>query len=941
MAGVHGRSARRFGGAGTLTDKDGAERPGTGERERLRSLAGFRVLDTGPEREFDGIARLAARVGSAEGAAVTFLDGDRETVKATFGLALPDVPREASFGGRLIERAAPLVVEDALCDPAACSSPWVTGDPGVRFYAGVPLTAGGLVVGTLAVVDREPRAASDDLLAALLDTADVLMPHLEHRREEAIAENLTAVHDFDGRFCRVSAAFETVLGWSPEDLLGQSVLDFVHPDDVDRARARLAVLRTGQAADGAFECRYRCREGGHRWLLWTSEAAPHERRIYCAGKDITERKRQETALRESEARYRLLAENATDMIAGHDLEAKNTYVSSAAHALTGYTPDELVGQSAYALIHPADHDKLKSAHERLLECGVPERVVVRLRRKDGTWLWIEAIARLVRDERSRPTGIQSASRDITENKRAVEALEAAREHFRRAFDDAPIGMAIVDRDGLFERVNAPLCDLLGYGEDELVGDVNPLDLIHPDDRGGEEEGLAEVLRGARRTFAIEKRLVHKAGHAVWARVTTSVMQHAPDAEARLLAHIEDVSERRRNAEDLLRAREAAERANLAKSEFLSRMSHELRTPLNAVLGFAQLLEGDDDISADQRDSVGRIMRGGYHLLNLVNDVLDISAIESGRLPIPTEPVPASALVRETMDLMRGLADERSIRVRCDLPPGEVVVEANGQRLKQVLLNLLANAIKYSPRGSEVAIAVERVCDMRARIHVSDTGPGIAPDELERAFAPFERLGARREVEGTGLGLPLSRNLVQAMAGTLTADSGPGGSTFTVDLALAAAVAAGDPHLVHHPATPSANGDGRPRVRRVLYIDDSASNVDLIDRLVAGREDLELHAASRGDAGIELARRVRPDVVVLDLHLPDTTGDAVLAQLRADTVTENVPVIVVTADVTGEHEQRLLAAGATAYMAKPLDLTRFAAALDRALARAGTASRRRA
>jgi CheY-like chemotaxis protein len=285
--------------------------------------------------------------------------------------------------------------------------------------------------------------------------------------------------------------------------------------------------------------------------------------------------------------------------------------------------------------------------------------------------------------------------------------------------------------------------------------------------------------------------------------------------------------------------------------------------------------------------------------------------------------------------MRGLADERSIRMCCDLPEDDVVVEANAQRLKQVLLNLVANAIKYSPSGAEVAIAIERACEMRARIHVSDTGPGIPAEQLERAFAPFERLGVRRDVEGTGLGLPLSRNLAQAMGGTLTAESGAGGSTFTVDLPLAAPGATGPPQVVHHAATPAADAGGR--MRRILYIEDNASNVALLDQLVSARDDLELHAATRGDAGIELARRTRPDVVVLDLHLPDTTGDAVLAQLRADDATADVPVIVVTADVTGDHEQRLLAAGASAYMTKPLDLGRFGAALDRALSRAGAVS----
>jgi CheY-like chemotaxis protein len=296
-------------------------------------------------------------------------------------------------------------------------------------------------------------------------------------------------------------------------------------------------------------------------------------------------------------------------------------------------------------------------------------------------------------------------------------------------------------------------------------------------------------------------------------------------------------------------------------------------------------------------------------------------------------VPTGALVNETMEMMRPLADARSIRLLCDLPATDVTVEANAQRLKQVLLNLVSNAVKYSSPAGQVTVSVERVGAMRALLQVSDTGPGIAPGQLERAFVPFERLGARREVEGTGLGLPLSRNLVQAMGGTLTADSSPAGSTFTVDLPLAAAGTADEPHLVERAdGVRPANGNGH--VQRVLYIEDNASNVELLERLVARRGGLELHSASRGDAGIELARRVHPDAVVLDLHLPDTTGDAVLAQLRADDATADVPVIVVTADASPEHEQRLLAAGASAFMTKPLDLSRFRATLDRALARAG-------
>jgi PAS domain S-box-containing protein len=901
------------------------------ERERLQALASFRIVGTGPEPEFDAIAALAARLGGTPIAAVTFVDGSRESVKATAGSALAEVPRGESFGAFVIEGGAPLVVENARGHVDFGDHAWVAGDPGVRFYAAVPLTvAGGFTVGTLAVLDTQPRSASGDLIESLTEAVAVLMPHLERRREEALAQNLTAVFGFDARFQRASIAFENVLGWRAEELVGRHVLEFVHPDDIDRTRARFARIADGYRGAGGFENRYRCKDGSYRWLLWNAHVVAHERRLYSAGKDITDRKRNELAMRDSEARYRLLAENATDMIAGHELDGTINYVSSAGETLTGWRPDEIVGKDAYELIHPDDHEHVRAAHERLLHRLQPVRYVYRLRRKDGTWTWVESNTRVVRDQRSRPTGLQSATRDITATKQAVEALEAAREHFRRAFDDAPIGMSIATLDGRIERVNAAFCELVGFSEQELIG-TQALELIDPDDRGGELDAVEELLDGARTTFVIEKRHRHKEGRPVWARVTTSIMREGPDDEPRLLSHVEDVSLRRLAAEELLRAREEAERANRAKSEFLSRMSHELRTPLNAVLGFAQLLQAED-IEPSQRESVTRILRGGYHLLSLVNDVLDMSAIEAGQLPIATEPVAVTALVRETLELMRPLADGRSIRLHCELPETEVAVQSNEQRLKQVLLNLLSNALKYSPMETDVTVKVEQIDDTVARLHVSDSGQGIPADKVEQAFRPFERLDQRREVEGTGLGLPLSLNLVNAMGGTLTVDSSVAGSTFTVELPLASG-AWEPPAAVDVPADDGpAAGGGERRERRVLYIEDNRSNIALLERLVARRGDLELRFATRGKAGLELAREETPDLVVLDLHLPDMTGYDVLAALRADDATADVPVIIVTADIAQHHEQRLRRTGATAYLTKPLDLRRFEIELERALGR---------
>jgi PAS domain S-box-containing protein len=745
--------------------------PPRSERERLRALASFRVAGTGPEAEFDAVAALTARLARAPIGTVTFVDGRCEWVKATNGYDLPEVERRVSFGDMVIERGSAVVVDDARADGHFATHPWVAGDPGVRFYAGVPLTApGGLPVGTLAVMDTEPRTATPELVEALNEAAAVLLPHLERRREEALAQNLTCIIGFDGLFQRVSTAFETVLGWRPDEMVGRSFVDFVHPDDIEPTQGWLDRVEAERHGAG-FENRYRCKDGTYRWLLWNDYVERQERRFYSAARDISDRKHNELALRKSEARYRLLAENATDMIAGHSLDGTLTYVSTAAEALTGFRPGELVGVDAYYLIHPDDHDPVRAAHQRLLERMRPMRYAYRLRRKDESWVWVETIARVVRDQRSRPVALQSATRDISATHSAHAALEAAREHFRRAFDDAPIGMAIIAPGGLLERVNGALCELLGYSADELTAQP-PFYPIHPDDRGGEEDAMRALLAGEMTTYDAVKRHVHKDGHVVWARITASLMREGDGAEPRLLAHVQDISE-------LQRAREDAERANRAKSEFLSRMSHELRTPLNSVLGFAQLLQADTVTDA-QRDGVERILSGGYHLLDLVNDVLDISAIEAGQLPMVTERVDAGAIVGETLELMQPLADARSIRLRRDVPDAEVCVSASEQRLKQVLLNLVSNAIKYSPTESDVTVAVEPAGD-RVRLHVIDSGPGIAADNLERAFLPFERLGDGHKVEGTGLGLPLSRNLVQAMGGSLTVESGPAGSTFTAEL----------------------------------------------------------------------------------------------------------------------------------------------------------------
>ena len=373
------------------------------------------------------------------------------------------------------------------------------------------------------------------------------------------------------------------------------------------------------------------------------------------------------------------------------------------------------------------------------------------------------------------------------------------------------------------------------------------------------------------------------------------------------------------------AEEEAVAANRAKSQFLSRMSHELRTPLNAILGFGQLL-AMDHLEDDQREGVDHITRAGRHLLDLINEVLDLSRIDTGGLSLSLEPVNVDELVADAVSLVGPMSAGRQMALRSEREDAAAHVLADRQRIKQVLVNLLANAVKYSPPGAVATVLTESVGNGRIRITVADTGPGIPPELLPRLFRPFDRIGAEATgVEGTGLGLALSKALVEAMGGTIGVDSTVGvGSRFWVELPETAPVAAGPDATADLDAVAATDGG---RSGTVLYIEDNLSNFRLVERTLALRANVRLLPAMLGGLGLDLAREHRPDLVLLDLHLPDMSGDELLARLRADPTTREIPVVVLSADATPGQVERLLASGARAYLTKPLDIGQFLAVVD--------------
>ena len=369
-------------------------------------------------------------------------------------------------------------------------------------------------------------------------------------------------------------------------------------------------------------------------------------------------------------------------------------------------------------------------------------------------------------------------------------------------------------------------------------------------------------------------------------------------------------------------------ATQAKNSFLSSTSHELRTPLNSILGFAQLLEMSE-LSADDSDGVERILGAGRHLLTLINELIDIARIESGDLSLSLEPVLVRPLIEETGQLMAPLAAERSIQIIQECTHPALTVRADRQRFAQVLVNLVSNAVKYNRQGGTITISCREDNASQASIVVSDTGPGISPENIERIFVPFERLGAEQTtVEGTGIGLPLARALANAMHGELTASSVAGqGAAFTLTLPRGQ-------DLVRNPVpglTPAAMAarSGAPAGAgvSVLYIEDNPANIEVVTRFLKSRPNTRLRSEVSGRAGLDYATRNLPDIILLDLHLPDLHGDQVLSELKADPATAAIPVVVLSADASRGVVRRLLASGALAYLTKPIELAELGTLLD--------------
>jgi len=534
-----------------------------------------------------------------------------------------------------------------------------------------------------------------------------------------------------------------------------------------------------------------------------------------------------------------------------------------------------------------------------------------------------------------------------ELRQAQVELDASRERYFDLYDLAPVGYCTVSEAGLILQANLNAAALLGVARGVLI--KQPVSrFIARDDQDIYYQFRKQLFETGEPQWC-DLCLVKQDGSSFWTQLAGTTAQD-DDGLPVLRIVMNDISDRKRveaerialdlivkdkNAE-LEHARYVAEKANLAKSDFLSRMSHELRTPLSAILGFTQLIEsGTPPPTPNQKRSIDQVLKAGWYLLDLINEILDLAVIESGRLSLSMEPVLLSEIMSECESLVEPQAQKYGISVvfpRFETPS---LILADRTRAKQVVINLLSNAIKYNTKGGSVVVeCMPGKCGTQSqdsiRISVRDTGAGLTADQIENLFQPFNRLGQKTDViEGTGIGLVVCKRLVELMGGDIGVDSTPGqGSVFWVELKRTLEIqknaADGSAEVTEASVQDSASQ------RTLLYVEDNPANLMLVEDIVARRPDIRLLSANDGRHGIEIARACQPDVILMDINLPGISGIEALKILAGDPVTAHIPVLAISANAIPRDIEKGLASGFFRYLTKPIKVGEFLETLDVAL-----------
>lgn len=737
----------------------------------------------------------------------------------------------------------------------------------------------------------------------------------------------------DLSYVLLNKAGEQILEYKRDEVLGKTDQELFTPEQAQAMTAVDREVLESKQARILPETRF-CSSSGWTRYLYTIKTVlcdENEQVTHLLGIaiDVTEHKLVEQRLLKSEEQLKE-AQHIAQI--GHwslDFSTDKLQWSDEIFRIFGRDKGSFVPsyESFFDTVHPDDVELVKKTEQRAIRERIAYSLDHRIVRSNGEIRWVHEEAGITWSKEGEPLKLIGTVQDITTRKQAEQAVEYSEARLRSILETAVDSVIIIDSNGIIESVNPATEKIFGFPVAEMLG--NNVSMLMPDPDRSAHDGYLQQYQTTHQAhiIGIGREVIGRRKDGSTFPMDLAVSEMQVDGRRMFTGFVRDISLRKQAESELLKAKEQAEQASRAKSEFLSNMSHELRTPMNAILGFAQLLQvAEPPLTQPQQQEVKEILVAGQHLLELINGLLDLARIEAGHMEVSIEPVSVEQALNECIQMIEPIRQKHEVTIRQEYHHvGDVLVSADRIRLRQILLNLLSNAVKYNKVGGSVSIRCEQKRNDHIRIEVEDTGIGIAPEHFDELFKAFSRLGGETyAIEGTGIGLAVTRQLVELMHGEIGVSSQAGvGSNFWLELPAAQAQESLEDVQLEIMATPATQN----AERTVLYIEDNTANIRFMEQLLRRRPGLQLLTATGALSGLELAQTHQPDLILLDIHLPEMNGFEVLQHLQGYASTRDIPVIAVSANAMSGDIERARKAGFVEYCTKPIEIEGFLRILD--------------